>query len=270
MADPMDQAVADVSKQLGLKGVTADQTRFIQEELAADKARQAPGMPPMQVPWHAFNGAMFMDFGASEFHAALTAAEQFAANTDWRFFPTQDLIQDAMAKNVNFSDPKAFEQYVINSGMMSPEIQAKYPWLGSGLGKSSYDSTMQNYKATWERLTGSVADEGDPNWQSHINDLIRQGVGTAQFEQQVRSDPGTVSRFGWLKHGQDYTAFQQYKQDPNNRQLAVARYGVDAANSDQSYLGLLDTATIASKGGSAITPQSQRQTANLAGQSSVR
>jgi hypothetical protein len=266
MADTMDQAVQNIQGQLGLGGLTTDETKFIQEELAADKARQAGG--GIQVPWQAFSGGKFMDFGPNEFHAVLTQAEQFAANTDFRLMPTQQQMQDAVTQGVSLSDTRAFEQYMMQ--YVPQDVQTKMPWLGSGLGKTSYDSTLQSYKATWERMTGSVADETDPNWLSHVSGLIGQGIGVAQYENQVKTDPAMQDKFGWLKHGMDYTTFQQYKQDPNNRQLAVARFGADGASQDQSYLTALDTATIAPTKAGAINPQSQRQTTNLQGQSSVR
>lgn len=270
MADPtMDQAVQQVYGQLGTKGLTTDETTFITEELAADQARQVPGSQ-VSVPWQALSGASLMQMGSTEFHQVLTAAENFANNAgDNRFYPTQAQLQAAVQQGVDLTDPKSFEQYM--QQYVPPSLQTKLPWLGTGLGKSGYEQTLQNFKQSWETYTGAPAEETDPTWLAHVNQLIAQGVSPSSYEQQIQNDPALQQQFGWLAHGYTYTQFQQYKNDPNNRQAVVAKFGVDGANSDTSYLTQLNTASnVTQQKGQAINTQSLRTQGNLTGMSSVR
>lgn len=272
MAQNMDQAIAALAPRLNPDGtgMTDYELRFLQDELSATRDRNLMGTAgAIQTGWQALNGAKFMDFGPKAWGAALDAAENFAANTDWKMFPTQDQLQQAINSGVNFSDPKAFATYMLPQ--IPSAIQKNMPWIKTGQSATSFRANLQSWEDTYTSITGAKPLDVNPNWAEDAASLMAGGMTASQWHDTVMNDKGTQERFGWVKAGLTYTAFQQLKNDPQHRQAVISRFGVAKANDDSAYLENLNKPNIAAvAAGGAIRSGGAREQANKIGQTNIR
>ena len=82
------------------------------------------------------------------------------------------------------------------------------PWAFYGMSAPEYDSKVQDFNSTFQRLTGQNVP------QNLIDQALRQNGGTmtgSQFQNYLLTQTALKNQYGWLKYGLDFEQFQQQK-----------------------------------------------------------
>lgn len=231
----IDDAVRTLAQQLFGPNFTDYEARLVADEMEAAKVRS---IDPRQL-WQSTDGIQglggpigFVDFGPQAWTAALDAAERFAADTNWRLFPTMDQLQEAMYVGVDFTDPRQFAQFLASS--IPADVRDAMPWVTTGLTKAQYEARVDQILNQWEQLTGDRAFWDTPQKRADLRTMIERGYTDEYLRLQWTKSPEVIQRYGWVKYGMNWEQWRQYKLA--NREHIVARYGSGAADSDQLYL----------------------------------
>jgi hypothetical protein len=209
---PPDQTgiVSDPSLNYGLAPTSQAQT-FETEEAEAGAARG--GANPL-TGWKLPAGM------AGDFWNLYSQAEQFAANTGWKYLPTPKQLQAAwIAGAASWSTTQLFSYFATATGVN----QTSMPWAATGLNATQYGQQIGNLNDTVYGLTGkgSWAAAGlDP---ATLNTALTQGWSSQRIQDYIQQNPALNKQYGYLAQGYNYQTFQNYK--AQNAQGLKARYG---------------------------------------------
>lgn len=219
-----DQLVAEF-KALGVQispgqDLPPDQLKFLLDELDAQKAGHAMG--------NTLSGFSFKDVGnMHDFMALVKQAEAFAAVTGWSYFPPASALL-AMSK---VTPPGGWDASQMNALFYNALPQQAKEWFpGAKFGQSTlqYMQSMNVYRDTIESYTGQRnLDQGT------LDQAIREGWSTTQFQNYMTNNAALQQQYGWLKYGQTFQQWKDYKL--SKKQEIISRYGLAAADQDLYY-----------------------------------
>ena len=166
-----------------------------------------------------------------QFFNLVTMADQWAAATGWRYFPSSALLAEYVNNGWSGSTPEQFfADLTARMGIWNQ------PWLKYGLNQNDYNNRIESLNSTLQDLIGPGADirnafSNDPAGLSAA--IINNQYGSAELTRMF----GTFSQYGYLRHGQNYQQFQDYKSQ--NMDKLNQRYGV--GYTDAQAVNNLDT-----------------------------
>lgn len=208
-------------EQMGLP-LTQDTITFLGNEMDLEVATGNTGLFN---GWHLPAGT-----SANDFFEVDTSAAAFAAASGWRFFPTPQQLAQAARMGLGRATQQQQWAYFAS---LNPKGTAQMPWLDAGMTKQSYQDYTTKLGDIWQQYTGAAT--LDEAWAT-INKAAQQNWSTQKFQQFVQTNPGTLAKYGWIKHGMTYNDFQQYKL--NNKTQVAARFGAQAG--DTQFIKNLD------------------------------
>src|SRR4029077_9232780 len=102
---------------------------------------------------------------------------------------------------------------------------------GAKYGQSTLQflQTQATYADTMETYTGQRT--VDP---TILDQAVREGWSSTQFQNYMVNNAALQQQYGWLKYGQTFQQWKDYKQQ--QKQEIVSRYGAGAADQDVFYL----------------------------------
>lgn len=171
-------------------------------------------------------------YGGGDFAGLESAADAFAAQAGWRYYPTATQFSQMMSAGItgNSQNPQQVFQWLSNVN----GISGKMPWLSSGLTQTQYQDTRTRAQGMMAQYTGN------PNMYS---ELISQAMahGTAadswlQTQLTTNEKYTKNAQTPWLQYG--LTAQQFKNQTAQNRQEITNKYGANATVGQQAdFLG---------------------------------
>lgn len=200
-----------------------------------------------------FDGFNFSEVSSTkDFFSLVTMAENFAAVTGYRYFPSAANILQ-MANNppaegwTSTSVANALYQ------KLPAAEQQKYPNAQVGLTRDNWLATTGQYIDKMNQLTGTTS---LPIGQ--MNQWILDGTTPQQAYTQLQQNKWVQKTFGWTRHNMDYNAFKQYQQD--YREAIQGRYGDQAVNDPNAYINNLDNPLYKFQSVNAQTPAANTST----------
>lgn len=219
--------VADLQKlaqKLGMVGSGQNpdpqQIQFLLDEIDAQNAAGAAGIGTQQLAGFNFGQVA----SVHDFMTVLGYAETFAAATGWAYFPTAAQIRD-LAKQGGVTADQAFTSFW---GHLPPTAQNNHPGARYGLDNQAYLTQSSQYMDAFEQYTGNRG--LDPNI---LNQAMSEHWSPQHFQNWLFADPGTNSKYGWMKWGYNYASWQTYK--AGALQQIRQRYGNQVDTSGDSY-----------------------------------
>lgn len=156
---------------------------------------------------------------AGDFWAFYQLAEQFAANTGWRYLLTPSQLIQGLQMGFGTGDSLAAFQWMSTiTGAGGTQ-----PWAGSGLSATDYDQRVRGISDALYQLTGSSDFTAAGIGGDSANMIIGQNWSQQQLQDWILKRPDLNGRYGYLKYGYTYSTFQQYK--AQNAQALESRYG---------------------------------------------
>ena len=186
---------------------TSQAQQFITEETEAGSARG--GGNPLK-------GWTLPAWAAGDFWSVYSMAEQFAANTGWKYLPTPQMIV-SLIKGGNFKP-----QDVFNWMATVMKVPKTMPWAGLGMSATQYNQASANLGDSIYSLTGkgTAAEAGLAGIEQTA---LFNGWTSAHLQNFIQQNPALNKQYGYLSLGYNYQTFQTYKQ--SNAQALKARYG---------------------------------------------
>lgn len=197
-----------------------DQLKVLLDELDAQKAGHAEG--------NTLSGFTFSDVSNThDFMALVKQAEAFAAVVGWQYFPPASTLV-AMAKATPAGGWDAMQMNAMFYKALPPNAQQWFPGAKYGQSSLQYMQSMNVYRDTVETYTGQRQFD-----QNILDQAIREGWSTTQFQSYMTNNAATQAQYGWLKYGQTFQQWKDYKLQQRNE--IISRYGAAAADQDVFY-----------------------------------
>lgn len=234
--------------------------QFIEDELDAAKARGSGD------PFAGFK--LPTNVSTTDYFTLVAAAEKFAANSGWQYFPTPNDLLWALQNGEKVWGAGNTVQlngwFAWRAGVLDT-----MPWAAQGISKQQWDQSTNQVNNMVLDLTGqsSWAAAGlDP---AMLTTALAQGWSSSDIQNHILQNPTLAAKYGYLQEGLTYNSFQAYK--ATNQAALQSRYGsgFTDANAIQNMQNPL--AAFNATGGAVDTTKSkQTQQAQAGGQSSIR
>lgn len=197
------------------------QLQVLLDELDAQKAGHALG--------NTLSGFQFGDVASiHDFMALVSAAEKFAAVVGWKYFPPASTLKTmAQTTPTGGWDTTQINAMLFNT--LPQNVQQQFPGAKYGQSQTQFLQTTATYADTMESYTGQRT--VDP---ALLDQAVREGWSTTQFQNYMVNNAGLQQQYGWLKYGQTFQQWKDYKLQ--QKQEITSRYGADAVNQDIFYL----------------------------------
>ena len=202
---------------------------------------------------------------AGDFWQVYAMAEQFAANTGWKYLPTPQMLV-SLVRGGNF-DPHAVYQWMAVMMKVDPK---KMPWASLGLNSDQYNQRKASMGDSLYGITGHT-DFASAGLAGLEATAMYQQWSPQQLTDYILQHPTLSKQYGYLAVGYDYNRYSQYKL--TNATALKQRYGTQYTDA-QAIQSLTDPQTAFHAQGGAFgqyQPFVQSQTTIPTGrQSSVR
>jgi hypothetical protein len=205
--DTQQGIVSDPSLNYGL-APTSDAQQFETEEAEAGAARHQ-GNP--------LAGFKLPSWAAGDFWSVYSMAEQFAANTGWKYLPTPQMVLNIISAGAQ-SNPQAVFQYF--AGQM--KVPASMPWASLGMNSQQYAQNSANLNDSLYSLTGQTSFSA-AGLSGIESTALFNGWSSAHLQNYIQQNAGLNARYGYLALGQNFQQFQQWKTE--NASTLEQRYG---------------------------------------------
>lgn len=184
-----------------------------------------------------------------DFYALVSWADQFAAITGNKYYPTPEQLQWGVEHGVVSGGQDAAYRWF--AGLAN--VTDKMPWAAQGMTQQAWSDKQQSYADIVQELAG---DRGAAD--SIVQQAMQGRWSQQRFRESLLNDPNFTASRGYLKWGYTYDTWQQYKRE--NRQQTIQRFGPGSDQSDANYLKMLEQplTSLNTSGGAVATPSRQQ------------
>lgn len=164
-----------------------------------------------------------------DFYALVSWADQFAAITGNKYYPTPEQLQWGVEHGVvGEGQDAAFRWFSMLAGTTE-----KMPWAATGMTQQAWNDKQQSYADIVQELAGDRGAAGPT-----VQQAMRERWSQQRFRETLLNDPNFTGGRGYLKWGYTYDTWQQYKRE--NRQQTIQRFGPGSDQGDANYLKMLE------------------------------